>query len=298
MSNHKDDQPDVPDASDIKRILDYDYPDIQKHLIEEAAKKASQETGEEIDPYEPYYTTDAKGQRILHMSFDSWWLREYDERDVLLGLPGISILHTQHWTAGSAAATIDYAYQREEAGCFSEEDILAHIERFPQGQFVAIRTGGPGAGNAVGMASAMRTSRPPTAPVLPWVEAIGDYQLAAHEPEGDWLYGVEVAVNPIYRRNGIGTALYKVRFDLARALNLRGWYAVGMLMGYHDYAEQMDVREYGQKVIAREIKDPTVTMQMNRGFRAVKVVTDYDDEPQAGDAGVLIVWENADYSAR
>ena len=49
----------------------------------------------------------------------------------------------------------------------------------------------------------------------------------------------------------------------------------------------MDVVEYGAKVIAREIKDPTVTMQMNRGFRAERVVTDYIEEPAAGDAGVL-----------
>ena len=53
--------------------------------------------------------------------------------------------------------------------------------------------------------------------------------------------------------------------------------------------------EYGEKVIAREIKDPTVTMQMNRGFRAERVITDYVDEPAAGNAGVLIVWDNPDY---
>ena len=33
-------------------------------------------------------------------------------------------------------------------------------------------------------------------------------------------------------------------------------------------------------------------MQMNRGFRAECVVTDYVDEPAAGNAGVLIVWDN------
>ena len=69
-------------------------------------------------------------------------------------------------------------------------------------------------------------------------------------------------------------------------------------MGYKKHAEAMSVTEYGDKVIAREIDDPTVTMQLNRGFRAEKVVTDYVDEPAAGDAGVLIVWENPDYEAR
>ena len=68
-------------------------------------------------------------------------------------------------------------------------------------------------------------------------------------------------------------------------------------MGYKDHADKMDVVEYGEKVIAGELKDPTVTMQMNRGFRAERVITDYVDEPSAGNAGVLIVWENPEYEA-
>ena len=83
--------------------------------------------------------------------------------------------------------------------------------------------------------------------------------------------------------------------NMARGLNLRGWYAIGMLMGYKHYAEKMHVSDYGEKVIAGDFKDPTVSMQINRGFRPVRVVTNYVDEPAAGDAGVLLVWENPDY---
>ena len=39
-------------------------------------------------------------------------------------------------------------------------------------------------------------------------------------------------------------------------------------------------------------------MQLNRGFRAERVVTDYVDESDAGNAGVLIVWDNPEYEAR
>lgn len=282
------------DQSALKKALDSDWPQIQKRLIEKAAEEAGQ-----AKPHEPYWTTDEDGRRTLNYSPDSWWLQHFDERDVLLGLPGVAVMHTQHWHTGAAVSTIHDAYNMRRATsageCFAEDDILAHIERFARGQFVAIRTSGPGAGHAVGMATTMRTTRPPTAPILSWIEAIGDLQLAAHEPAGDWLYGAEMAVRHMYRRKGIGTGLYRARFDLVRSLNLRGWYAVGMLMGYKDHADALDVVEYGERVIAGEIADPTVTMQMNRGFRAVSVVPDYDDEPQAGDAGVLIVWDNPDY---
>ena len=265
-------------------------------------------------------------------------------------LPVGAIFRTIGFMSTSADPAIAAQFARVRAGiseygdgCFDENDILAHIERFPEGQFAAQRISGPTAGNCVGMATTLRTSRPPAATILTWREAIGDMTLVAHEPDGDWLYGVELAVHPMYQRHGIGSALYEARFNLVRQLNLRGWYAVGMLMGYNNhafdimhaslegehkamfeklaraikdeelsvekrreaqarllsvvprYSDLMDVTEYGNRVIARELTDPTVTMQMNRGFRAERVITDYVDEPAAGDAGVLIVWENPQY---
>lgn len=283
------------DMDALRRALDFDWPEIQKHLIEEAAR----EDGTERDPYEPYWTTNSDGTRALHASPDAWWLKHFERKDVLMTLPGVVIMNTAHWHADSARDTIQDAYgirDSDDCGdCLSADDILAHTKRFPEGQFVAIRISGPGAGQAVGMAATMRMSRPPSAPILPWMEAIGDLRLSAHEAEGDWLYGVEMAVRPMYQGHGIGSALYEARFDLARRLNLRGWYAVGMLMGYSQHADEMNVSEYGEKVIARELKDPTVTMQMNRGFRAERVIANYVDEPAAGNAGVLIIWDNPDY---
>ena len=252
-------------------------------------------------PHAPYWETNADETRALPMSSDSWRLKDFDQDRVLMELPGVVIMNAKPWHASAVCITLRNAYGLERGDpcddCFTEEDILAHIARFPEGQFAARRIGGPVAGNCVGMAVTMRTSRPPTAPILPWLEAIGDLRLGAHEPEGEWLYGVEMAVRRDYRRHGIGTALYTARFDLARRLNLRGWYAVGMLMGYHRFADEMAVREYGARVIAGEIRDPTATMQMNRGFRAQGVVSDYCDEPAAGDAGLLIVWENPEHEA-
>ena len=285
------------DKDTLKRALDYGWPEIQKHLIEEAAR----EHGEDADPDEPYWTTNSDGALTLNASADAWWLKNFDRKHVIMQLPGVVIMNTKSWHAEDVANTFREAYRipRHEDcdDCFAPEDIEAHIMRFPEGQFMAMRISGPHAGHAMALAVTMRTPRPPTAPILPWMEAIGDLQLKAHEPEGQWLYGVEMAVHPMYRRHGIGTGLYQARFQMARQLNLRGWYAVGMLMGYEKRAAEMDVIEYGEKVIAREIKDPTVTMQMNRGFRAERVVIDYCDEPAAGDAGVLIVWENPEYES-
>ena len=205
----------------LKQALNYSWPEIQRHLIEEAAKA----DGEERAPYEPYWTTDSEGNRTLVVNTEAWWLKEFRREDVIINLPGVAIMNSAEWTVDTIVTTLLDVYGRfGEANddLFTEEHILAHIERFPRGQFMAIRLGGMGAGHSVGMAVTMRTSRPPTDPVLPWREAIGDMELSAHEPDGEWLFGVEMAVRPSYRRHGIGTALYAARFALARHLNLRG----------------------------------------------------------------------------
>ena len=389
----------------MRKSSDYLWPEIQKFLIMNAARKH----GVEGDPYEPFYSTSADGTRTLHGSPDAWWLRHFNRKHVILSVPGVAILNTRPWHIHSVCLTLWDAYfgagnqhtdraRRQSSGetpssvflnqqgefarhiqnmavgeiyssigytstsqdpavaglfarsrvaeygesddCFTEDHIFEHMKRFPMGQFAAQKISGPVAGNCVGMATTMRTSRPPTAPVLSWKEAIGDMTLSAHEPDGEWLYGAEMTVHPRYQRHGIGSGLYRARFGLVYHFNLRGMYMVGMLMGYYGlrigslsrsqkesmdrltaayhsrklsdeevrelkeilaqipaYSDQMDAQEYGERVIAGEIKDPTVSLQIKLGFRPIRVVPDYCDEPAAGNAGVLLVWENPDYES-
>lgn len=206
------------------------------------------------------------------------------------------VVAVQNMQAEHAAAAVDV--MRDSYGddpdewrdcdiCLQEAHFRNHSQQFPEGQFVALVRH-----QIVGMALTMRTSIPPEEAVGVWMDAIGGLEITNHDPEGDWLYGVEFAVRPSFRRRGIGTKLYKARFDLVKRLKLKGFYFGGMLMGYHRFEKKMPPLEYGTKVIAREIKDPTVTMQMNRGFKALRVMENYLDEEMAGNAAVLMVWQN------
>ena len=156
------------ESESLKQALNYDWPEIQKHLIAEGGGG---------------------------VSLDSWWLDNFDRKDVIMQLPGVVIMNTKPWHTEDVVRTFHEAYgirQSEECeDCFAADDIQEHIDRFPEGQFMAMRISGPGAGHAIAMAVTMRTSRPPTAPILPWREAIGELQLSAHESDGEWLYGVE-----------------------------------------------------------------------------------------------------------
>ena len=174
--------------------------------------------------------------------------------------------------------------------CINPEAVAEQLERFPEGQFVAV-TYEDGAEKVIGMATTMITSRSPDEPALPWYDEIGSFGLRNHDALGEWLYGVEIAVHPDYQRHGVASALYGARLALVEKYGLRGWYAGGMLMGYHRYREELTPAEYADRVIAGELNDPTVSMQLHRGLEPRAVIENYYPEWKAGHAAVLLVFE-------
>lgn len=202
---------------------------------------------------------------------------------------GIRITNARAEHGAGVAACVRAAYGvKPGAGdefCIRAEDLQGQLLRFPEGQFVALH-----GEEVIGYASTMRVSRPPELPPLPWINAIGDMGIAAHEADGEWLYGVEMVVRPDWQRRGVGAALYEARFALVRRLGLRGWYAGGMLIAYPQHADRLSPQEYAAAVQNRQLRDPTVTMQMNRGFRAMGLIEEY----LPGEPAMLIVWENPD----
>lgn len=173
--------------------------------------------------------------------------------------------------------------------CPTPAMVRRQIRRFPEGQFVAV-TDRDGDERVLGAAMLMRTDYPPSARPKTWLQMIGGLGLRNHVPDGRWLYGVEMAVDPEAQGRGVGSGLYARRLALVRELGLDGMYAGGMLKGYKRYRSRMTPREYAERVRRGEIEDPTVTMQMHRGFRAVGVIEGYEDDPESGDAAMLIVW--------
>ena len=177
-------------------------------------------------------------------------------------------------------------------GCIGTPELTEQIKRFPAGQFIAVTTVA-GQEKVIGVAAAMRTDYPPSARPLNWREMIGTMGLVNHAPEGKWLYGVEKAVHPDYQGMGVGSALYKAQFALAKKLNLKGIYAGGMLKGFKNFKHEMSLREYAGKVMRGELFDPTVSVQMRKGFAPRTLIENYSWDHEAEHAGMLIVWENA-----
>lgn len=209
----------------------------------------------------------------------------------------IQISNTQLDQAEAASRAIMLAYESDDEDdcelCLKPEHIRQQIEKFPEGQFIALLDG-----KVVGAAATMRLNEPPAQPAKKWVEAIGDMGIDKHDPQGDWLYGVEVGVDAAYQGKGVGTALYHARFNLVKKLNLRGWYAGGMLSGYGDYTH-LSPSDYADNVLSGEIIDPTVSMQLNRGFEAHGVIEDYlEGEDDYDRHAMLLIWHNPTYEEK
>ena len=173
----------------------------------------------------------------------------------------------------------------------AEEEILhaeqykKHIEIFPEGQFVALD------GNKViGATSSIRYHFNADANEHhTFFEIMGGGWFTTHEPNGDWLYGMDVSVHPDYRSKGIAKALYRARQYTCKQLGLKGQMTVGMLNGYSALSDHLTIEEYYQKVKNHELFDPTVSVQEKVGFEIVGLMKDYLNDPTCGNAGAVIV---------
>jgi len=191
----------------------------------------------------------------------------------------------------------DFDPSEHITGVFGSEDWAQTLARFPEGQFVAVANVA-GREKIIGVAIAMRTSYAPSAKPLSWRAMIGDLTLSKSDPKGRWLYGVEKAVHPDYQGQGVGSALYKAQFKLLKDLGLRGMYAGGMLKGYRHFKHLMSIRDYAGKVMRGEIFDPTVSVQMRKGFKPRTLIENYAWDHEAEHTAMLIVYENKVYKPK
>lgn len=164
---------------------------------------------------------------------------------------------------------------------FSAPMYREHLKKFPEGQFVILD------GNTViGMTTTIRyqdTEKDHT-----FLEISGNGSIETHNPQGEYLYGLDIGIDPQYRGRGLAKALYAARQALVHVLGLKGQITVGMLNGYKKYKDIYTVEEYYEKVKNNELKDPTVSMQQKIGFTIVKLVKNYLHDPTCGNAGVLL----------
>lgn len=166
---------------------------------------------------------------------------------------------------------------------WQEWHLLAHLGRCPEFQLVALE-----GGQVVGSASSLVVSEAAWQAHLPWEEATGGWEFAAHDPAGTTLYGADISVHPEWRGRGVGWALYQARFALVRSLGLARFGTCCRLPGLR--ASGLGPEEYARSVAEGFRSDPTMTPLLRFGLRWTGIVRGYMDDPESLDCGALLEW--------
>lgn len=171
---------------------------------------------------------------------------------------------------------------------YSLAELYRLARTFPEGNFVVLDDG-----HVVGMATGVFIDI--DFDNLPATETdllTDDDGKDVHDPAGAYYFGTDIAVDPAYRGRGIARALYERRKALVRAHNKRGIVAAAVLRGYAAYREAMSADEYVNRVVAGDLFDPTLSVQLRNGFRVVRLLKDFFIHPPSDSWSALIRWES------
>ena len=130
-------------------------------------------------------------------------------------------------------------------------------------------------------------------------EITGNYTFNTHSDTGNVLYGIEVFVDPEYRKLRLARRLYDVRKELCETLNLKSIMVGGRIPNYHLHSAELSPRTYIQKVRNKEIYDPVLSFQLANNFLPVRILKNYlPEDLHSEENAVLLQWNNIYYSKK
>jgi predicted amidohydrolase/ribosomal protein S18 acetylase RimI-like enzyme len=180
-------------------------------------------------------------------------------------------------------------YAETGMGGYSRAMLLGQIHNFPEGQFVAEYQGAIVGYCATFLIDSEIALKPHT-----WHEITGGGYASRHDSDGDYLYGMEVCVDPDYRGLRIGQRLYDERRKLARAWDVKGIVFGGRIPTLSKRVQRFGSPEaYLQEVMSNRLRDPVLTFQMRNGFEVLGLLPRYlPEDNESNGYGVHLVWRN------
>ncbi len=172
---------------------------------------------------------------------------------------------------------------------YSTAILNGQINNYPEGQFVAEYDG-----KIVGYCSTIMVPEKKALGAHTWREITGNGYGSTHNATGEYLYGMEVFVDPDYRGLKIGERLYNARKRLCKHLRLKGIVFGGRLPLLGKRIKKCGtVDNYLESVQQKKIRDPIVSFQLRQGFEVLGHLKDYfpNDKESLGYASHM-VWYN------
>lgn len=172
---------------------------------------------------------------------------------------------------------------------YSTAELRGQLNHFPEGKFVVTLDD-----DIVGYCATFRVSGAVCLKPHTWESITANGYGTRHDPNGDWLYGMEVCVDKSVRGYRIGQRLYNARKKLCESLHLKGIVFVGRMPGLSKRLRRFGSAEnYLDAVLNKQVRDPVLSFQIGNGFEAIGVVEHYlDTDRDSLGYGAHMVWHN------
>jgi predicted amidohydrolase/ribosomal protein S18 acetylase RimI-like enzyme len=174
---------------------------------------------------------------------------------------------------------------------WTAEELLRHIEVFPEGQLVSV----DGSGHVLGSASSLIIDWDDYAESARWSVITGQGKFSTHNPLGTTLYGADMCVDPTARRLRIGSRFYDARKRMVRERGMKRLLTGGRIPGYAQVSQEMSPQEYVAAVVTGKRKDPTLSFQLANGLVVLDVIPAYLEDRESRDFATLLEWLNPEY---
>lgn len=170
-----------------------------------------------------------------------------------------------------------------------EEMLSGQLSTFPEGQFVAEYNG-----EIIGHCATFIISGEIGLKPHNWRQITGNGFASLHDPDGDYLYGMEICVDALFRGLRIGQRLYDARKKLCQSLKLKGIIFGGRMPSLSRKIKQVgSAAQYLEDVKEGRLKDPVINFQLRDGFEIIGLLENYlpSDVESMGYA-THMVWNN------
>ena len=130
-----------------------------------------------------------------------------------------------------------------------------------------------------------------------WNDISGHGALSTHDEDGDSVFGIDLSVTPRYQGKNLSDDTMQKAFVISVILaNKKGVFLGSRIPSYHKYVGKIGIEDYvfGKNRDGRT-RDPEIRLYQSTGFRPMKIVPGYMEDPDSLDYGVLMFWENPFY---
>jgi GNAT superfamily N-acetyltransferase len=176
----------------------------------------------------------------------------------------------------------------------TEEMFRSRLETFPEGQIVAVKND-----QAIGSFFTELINFEDWAKKdFSWNEVTDEGSIRrTHNPKGDSMYGVGLAVSKKFQGIGVSQVLIAKAIKLIIQINRRQYLLGSRIPGYYKHTDiPVDVYIETRRGKSQRLMDPELAFYAKYGAEPVKVLPNYISDSASLDYGVLIRWKNPFYN--